>query len=136
MISIVDDDQAVREATKGLVRSLGYCTSMFSSAEEFLESDRLHDTSCLITDVNMPGLSGLELQSRLVADGYRMPIIFITAFSEKTARARAMKAGAICFMSKPYREDWLIDCLDRALRARSGLTLERGTQSDAGTHHG
>jgi len=95
MISIVDDDQAVREATKGLVRSLGYCTSTFSSAEEFLESDRLHDTSCLITDLNMPGLNGVELQSRLLADGYRMPIIFITAFSEETARARAMKAGAI-----------------------------------------
>ena len=121
MISIVDDDDAVREATKGLVSSLGYRASGFASAEEFLRSDRLHDTSCLITDLHMPGLSGVELQSRLIADGYRMPIIFITAFPEDSVRARAMKAGAVCFMSKPYSEDHLIGCLDRALK-----TLDAG----------
>jgi FixJ family two-component response regulator len=125
MISIVDDDQAVREATKDLIRSLGYRVSTFSSAEEFLASDRLHDTSCLITDLHMQGLSGLELQSRLLADGHRMPIIFITAFSEETVRACAMEAGAVCFMSKPYSEDRLIDCLDRALKAPDA----RGSQS-------
>ena len=117
MISIIDDDDAVREATKGLVRSLGYRVSTFSSAEEFLQSDRVNDTSCLITDLHMPGLSGIELQNRLIADGHSMPIIFITAFPDDGVRTRAMKAGAICFMSKPFSDDHLIGCLDRALKA-------------------
>ena len=116
MIAIVDDDLAVREATKGLVRSLGYDASIFSSGEEFLNSERLHDTSCLITDLHMPGLSGIDLQNRLIAGGHRMPVIFITAFSEESVRARAMEAGAICFMSKPYSEERLIGCLDKALQ--------------------
>ena len=73
MISIVDDDKSVREATKGLVRSLGYTAATFGSAEEFLSSERVHDTSCLITDVQMPGLSGVELQSYLIAEGHQMP---------------------------------------------------------------
>ena len=117
MITIVDDDAAVREATKGLVRALGYQVSTFASAEEFLDSDRVHDTSCLITDLHMPGLSGIELQHRLIADGHHMPIIFITAYPEDDVRARAMKAGAVCFMAKPYSDDHLIGCLDRALKA-------------------
>jgi FixJ family two-component response regulator len=117
MISIVDDDEAVREATKGLVRSLGYNVSTFASAEEFLQSDRVRETSCLITDLQMPGITGIELQDRLIAGGHSMPIIFITAYPEETARLRAMKAGAVCFMSKPYSDDHLIGCLDRALKA-------------------
>lgn len=117
MISIVDDDEAVRESTEGLVRSLGYLAATFSSAEEFLSSERLHHTSCLITDLQMPGLSGVELQRRLIAGGHHMPIIFITAFPEESVRARAMEAGAVCFMSKPYSEDRLIGCLDMALKA-------------------
>jgi FixJ family two-component response regulator len=114
-ISIVDDDKAVREATQGLVRSLGYDASTFSSAGEFLASGHLHDTSCLITDLHMPELSGIDLQSRLIADGHRMPIIFITAYPEDSARERAMKAGAIGFIGKPFSEDRLIGCLERAL---------------------
>jgi FixJ family two-component response regulator len=117
VISIVDDDEAVRESTEGLVRSLGYLAATFSSAEEFLSSERLHHTSCLITDLQMPGLSGVELQRRLIAGGHHMPIIFITAFPEESVRARAMEAGAVCFMSKPYSEDRLIGCLDMALKA-------------------
>jgi FixJ family two-component response regulator len=116
MISIIDDDQAVREATKGLVRSLGYNASAFASAEEFLGSERLNDTSCLITDLQMPGLSGIELQDRLIADGHRMPIIFITAYPEESIRARAMKAGAVCFMSKPYSDERLVGCIEKALK--------------------
>ena len=77
----------------------------------------MHDTCCLITDLQMPGLSGIELQSRLIADGHRVPIIFITAYPEDGVRARAMKAGAVCFMSKPYSEESLIACIDRALKA-------------------
>lgn len=124
MISIVDDDEAVREATKSLVRSLGYRASTFSSAEEFLNSDRVHDSSCLITDLQMPGLSGVELQSRLIADGHRMPIIFMTAYPEDRIRGRAMKAGAVGFLSKPFDDDHLIDCLDRALKAPNAGGVE------------
>jgi FixJ family two-component response regulator len=125
MISIVDDDEAVREATKGLVRSLGYAASTFASAGEFLASDRLQDTSCLITDLNMPGMSGVELQDRLIADGCRVPIIFITAFPDERVRARAMNAGAVCFMSKPYSQDRLIGCLENALRGPGTVATER-----------
>lgn len=116
MISIIDDDRAVREATKGLVRSLGYNALAFASAEEFLGSDRMSDTACLITDLQMPGLSGIELQDRLVADGHQMPIIFITAYPEENIRVRAIKAGAVCFMSKPYSDESLIGCIERALK--------------------
>src|SRR5262245_887825 len=125
MISIVDDDESVREATKGLVRSLGYSAATFGSAEEFLRSDRLHDTSCLITDVQMPGLSGLELQSHLIAAGHPMPMIFVTAFPEAHVRTQALEAGAYGFLSKPFDEENLIACLDRALGKDGGLTREQ-----------
>jgi len=120
MISIVDDDRAVRAATTGLVRSLGYDVSTFASAEEFLASDRLHDTSCLITDVHMPGLSGIDLQDRLIAEGHRLPIVFITAFPEDKLRAQALAAGAVGFLSKPFSDDHLVGCLDRALKLVAG----------------
>jgi len=115
VISIVDDDESVREATKGLVRSLGYVAATFASSEEFLNSERVNDTSCLISDVQMPGLNGLELQSRLRAMGRRIPVIFVTAFPQEQARARALQAGAFGFLSKPFSDDSLIHCLDRAL---------------------
>jgi FixJ family two-component response regulator len=115
VISIVDDDESVREATKGLVRSLGYVAATFASSEEFLNSDRLNDTSCLISDVQMPGLNGLELQSRLTAMGRHIPIIFVTAFPKEQVRVRALKAGAFGFLSKPFSDESLIGCLDRAL---------------------
>jgi len=123
VISIVDDDESVRDATKGLVRSLGYVAATFASGEEFLNSDRVNDTSCLISDVQMPGLDGLELQSRLTAMGRRIPIIFVTAFPREQVRARALKAGAAGFLSKPYSDESLIVCLDRALadRDRNGV---------------
>jgi FixJ family two-component response regulator len=124
MISIVDDDRSLREATKGLVRSFGYGADAFASAGEFLQSDRVNDSSCLILDVNMPGLSGIELQSQLIARGNRMPIIFITAVPEETTRAKAIEAGAIGFLSKPFREEWLINHLDVALN-RGRVECER-----------
>jgi FixJ family two-component response regulator len=116
MISIVDDDASVREATKGLVRSLGYVAATFASAEEYLQSERVADTSCLITDVKMSGMSGVELQDRLIAAGRRTPVIFMTAFPEESVRARALKAGAFGFLSKPFDDDDLVECLDKALK--------------------
>ena len=116
LISIIDDDRSVREATNGLVRSLGYETAVFASAEEYLESDHVPGTSCLITDLHMPGLSGTDLQNRLIADGLDIPVIIVTAYSDETARAQALDAGAIGFLSKPFSEECLIECLDRALK--------------------
>jgi FixJ family two-component response regulator len=118
VISIVDDDQSVREATKCLVRSLGYVAADFASADEFLRSERVHDTSCLITDVQMPGINGLELHRRLTEHGHRMPVIFITAFPEEKVRARALAAGACGFLKKPFDDRSLIGCLERALKIR------------------
>jgi FixJ family two-component response regulator len=116
MISIVDDDASVREATKGLIRSLGYSAVTFASAEDYLRSEQVRDTSCLIADVQMPGMSGVDLQYRLIADGHRTPIIFVTAFPEERTRARALEAGAFGFLSKPFDDECLIKCLDKALK--------------------
>ena len=115
VISIIDDDGSVRAATHNLVRSLGYAVETFASAEEFLHSPHRNDTSCVITDVRMPVMSGLELQAHLIADGLSLPFIFITAFSVEEDRARAMRAGAICFLIKPFDGETLIKCLDAAL---------------------
>ena len=115
VISIVDDDESVRVATKDLVRSLGYATATFSSAEEFLRSSRLDDTACLITDLQMPGMSGLELQRRLLARGCSLPIIFMTAFPEARSRAQALAAGALGFLSKPLDDELLVSYLGEAL---------------------
>jgi FixJ family two-component response regulator len=115
VISIIDDDPSVRKATDGLVRSLGYRSLTFASAEDFLESDHIDDTSCVITDVQMPGLSGVELQSVLNARGARLPMIFITAFPEDRIRRSVLDAGAVGFLSKPFEEAVLIEHLQTAL---------------------
>jgi FixJ family two-component response regulator len=115
LISIVDDDESIREATKGLVRSLGYQAATFASAEEFLHSKSVDNTSCLIADVQMPGLSGIDLQCRLIARGARMPTIIITAFPEEGTRLRAMTAGAVGYLCKPFSAESLLKCLDMAL---------------------
>ena len=117
IVSIVDDDESVRAAMSSLVRSLGYNSCVFRSAEEFLTSPRLRDTSCLIADVQMPGMSGLELQDELAIRRPDMPVIFITAFPEERIRKRAEAAGAVAFFSKPVDNDALIERLDAALRS-------------------
>jgi FixJ family two-component response regulator len=117
LISIVDDDNSMREATEGLVRSLGYRAATFASAEEFLRSGSVDETSCLIADVRMPGLGGIELQRRLIAQGHLVPIIFITAFPEESARRSALATGAVGFLNKPFSEDSLLHCLEAALRS-------------------
>ncbi len=117
VISIIDDDASVREATARLVRSLGYRAAVFSSAEEFLQSDCVRDSACLITDLQLSGMSGAGLQDRLIADGYRTPIIFMTAYFDEKIRARALKAGAFGFLRKPFADESLIESLDKALEA-------------------
>jgi FixJ family two-component response regulator len=119
VVSIIDDDELVRAATNRLVRSLGFIAPTFASADEFLRSPRLNDTSCVISDVQMPGISGIELQSMLITKGKNVPIIFITAFPDESIRAQAMKAGAICFLSKPFDGSTLIQCIDDALKTQS-----------------
>lgn len=121
VISIIDDDPSVREATQCLVRSLGYSAQAFSSAEEYLESDRLQDSSCVITDLHMPGMSGAELQDHLLAEGHQIPIIFVTAYYEEGVRARVMDAGAFGFLRKPFADENLIECLDKALASAPSL---------------
>jgi FixJ family two-component response regulator len=115
LISIVDDDEEMREATKGLIRSLGYQAAAFASAEEFLQSDSVDNTSCLIADVQMPGLSGIDLLRDLIARGIKVPTIFITAFPEEGTRICALTAGAFGYLGKPFSEDSLLECLNRAL---------------------
>ena len=117
MIAIVDDYKAVREGLEKLLQSLGYRTCTFGSAEDFLKSEKLHDTSCLVTDVQMPDLSGIDLQARLIAEGHRIPIIFITAHPGEDVRARAMNAGAIGFLVKPVDVAQLIGCIKQVLQA-------------------
>ena len=120
VISIIDDDASVRAAANRLVRSLGYIAHPFASAREFLESSQVDHTSCLIADVQMPGMSGLELQSLLRAQGRLLPIIFITAFPEDSVRKRALDAGAICFLTKPFDGPTLVKYLDKALERDGG----------------
>lgn len=115
LISIIDDDEAVRVATESLVRSLGFGVSTFASAEEFLKSARLRETSCVITDVHMPGMTGVELQAYLLAHGHHVPMIFITAFPEERTRQRVNAAGAVGFLSKPFDGCAMIQCIDKAL---------------------
>jgi FixJ family two-component response regulator len=116
IISIVDDDASVRTATARLLRSVGLSAHAFASAQEFLSSPRFSETSCLIADVEMPGMSGVELQDYLLTNGHRTPIIFITAFPEDRIRERAMKAGAVDFLSKPFDEPRLLESVERALK--------------------
>ena len=116
VISIIDDDASVRVATHGLVRSLGHVAHTFASADDFLRSSQLNDISCVIADVHMPGMSGIELQNLLKTQGHRLPIIFITAFPEESVRAKALEAGAACFLSKPFDAQILIKHLDAAVK--------------------
>ena len=114
-ISIVDDDEFVRKATESLVRSLGYAAATFSSAGDYLQSDSIWQSSCLITDLRMPQMSGAELQQRLIADGNDTPIIFMSADSDENTRSRVLNAGAVGFLRKPIDAQILVDCLDKAL---------------------
>jgi FixJ family two-component response regulator len=115
IVSIIDDDVSVRTALGSLVRALGYAAHLFDSAESFLESADVARTACIVTDVQMAGLSGLDLQDRLRAAGNRVPTVFITAFPEEHVRARAQAGGAIGFFGKPFDGQVLADLLVAAI---------------------
>ena len=120
LVAIIDDDASVRATTDSLVRSLGYVVHTFASSEEFLRSNRLDDLSCVISDVQMPGMSGVDLQAHLLTQGYRVPFVFFTAFPDERIRAQALGAGAICYLTKPLDGDSLIQALQAALKKHDG----------------
>lgn len=115
LIVIVDDDAAVRRAIASLVESAGFASASFTSAEDCLRSGRLAECACLILDVRMPGMDGLQLQSHLLARNERIPIIFIPGHGDNGARAQAMQAGAVAFLAKPFDHQDLLDAIDSAL---------------------
>src|SRR6516164_3462663 len=119
LISIVDDDALARDGIRELVESLGYKAIAFASAQHFLRSDVIAETTCLITDVQMPGLNGLELQEALKSQGHQTPVIVITAYPNEKYRTRALANGAVGFLTKPFDERLLIECLTTAIELRS-----------------
>jgi FixJ family two-component response regulator len=120
LISIVDDDNIVGRAIESLVTSHGFRAYTFSTAEEFLQSALLAETSCLISDVQMPGISGVQLQERLTDFGLSIPTIFITAYPDDSVRTRVLSSGAVCFLLKPFEAQSLIECIDVALNKPGG----------------
>ena len=116
LIAIVDDDELARDGMRELVESLGYAAATFTSAEHFLKSAVISQVTCLITDLQMPGQSGLELQEALRSRGYQMPVILITAYPNDKDRTRALNNGAIDFLSKPFDDRWLMECLTDAIK--------------------
>ena len=116
LVSVVDDDESVRESLRGLMRSVGFRVAAFASAEEFATSAQLGSTDCLILDVRMPGMNGLDLQRQLAASDCDLPIIFITAHaSDEVARSRALRDGAVAYLIKPFSEDALLTAVNAAL---------------------
>jgi FixJ family two-component response regulator len=120
LIAVVDDDAAIREAIQSLLRSVGLRVAVFASAEDFLHSGELQATACLIVDVRMPRMSGIELQRQLAAAHDPMPIIFITAHGEAETRARALRAGAVAFLDKPFSDAVLLRAVQAALPSTWG----------------
>jgi len=116
LISIVDDDEPYRDSIQKLVRLLGYHVEAFSSAAEFLGSRLMPETTCLVADVHMPGMTGIELHERLVESGHAIPTILVTAYPEEALRDRALKAGVVCYLSKPVDDYELEQCLRTALK--------------------
>jgi FixJ family two-component response regulator len=115
LVTIVDDDDSVRSAIEGLMKAVGLPTRAFASAEEFLNSGQQYQTACLIADIRMPGMSGLDLQARLNSEHRRIPIIFITAHGDTNMRMQALRAGAVEFLAKPFSDDVLLDHVKAAL---------------------
>ena len=119
LVSVVEDDRFFRESMRRLMRSLGYSVDAFASAADFLASRRLAETACLIADVHMPGMTGLELHRRLVATGHAIPTILVTAYPDEDVKARALNDGVVCYLRKPVDEEHLMRCLRAALDSTS-----------------
>ena len=119
LIAVVDDDESIRRSTKLLVESFGLRAAVFESAESFLRSGQLQETACLVVDIKMPGMDGLELQSRLAAAGCNVPVVFITVCDDEDLRGRAMHAGAAAFLGKPFSDEQLLDSIRSALQDKS-----------------
>jgi FixJ family two-component response regulator len=119
VVSIIDDDESCREAIAGLMKWLGVDVQIFASAIEFLASSDAAGSSCVITDVQMPHMTGIELHERLTALGYAIPTILITAYPNDAARDRVLAAGVVCYLSKPFDKDALIECVRAALRPQA-----------------
>jgi FixJ family two-component response regulator len=117
MVAIVDDDDLMRTALQGLLKSAGLLAQSFASAEEFLKSGHQQDTACLITDIRMPGMSGLELQAQLNADHCKIPTIFISAHGDGKMRMQAMRAGAVEFLAKPFDDETLLESVRAAMES-------------------
>ena len=117
MVAIVDDDDLMRSALQGLLKSVGLPAQAFASAEEFLKSGQQHEVGCLVADIRMPGMSGLELQAKLNADQCRIPTIFITAHGDEKMRMQALRAGAVEFMAKPFDDEVLLESVRAALES-------------------
>lgn len=115
LIAVVEDDASVRLAVRSLVRALGYDARGFESAEDFLASDAVDRTACIITDIQMPGMSGIDLKRHLTAHDNAVPVIMITARAEPDLESRALASGAVCFLRKPFQAEALISCLNSAL---------------------
>jgi FixJ family two-component response regulator len=124
VISIIDDDYSVRKSLKRLIRSMGLTAYSFASAAEFLSKGHLHDSDCVIIDVCMPGMDGLDLQKHLSATGFSVPVIFITAHENEDARTQAMQAGALAFLKKPFTDQLLLDVIQ--------LAVEQGNKRPSG----
>jgi FixJ family two-component response regulator len=131
LISVVDDDISVRESLQGLLRSAGFAVTVFSSAEEFLNSGHLGNSECLILDVRMPEIDGLELQSHLLAQHHETPVIFITAHgSNEELRSQALRNGAVDYLVKPFSEEALLNAIDAALNSkRPGIRGDRSGEN-------
>ncbi|HSE87830.1 MAG TPA: response regulator [Candidatus Binatia bacterium] len=118
LISVVDDDDSVRESLRGLMRSVGFAVAVFASAEEFLSSDDLRNTDCLILDVRMPGMNGLDLQRELGEAHHQIPVVFVTAHGDEEMRQRALNGGAVDYLLKPFSEEALLNAIDSALKSK------------------
>jgi FixJ family two-component response regulator len=115
LVAILDDDELIRTALQGLLKAVGLPAQAFASAEEFLNSGQQHQIACLITDIRMPGMSGLELQAKLNTEGCRIPIIFITGHGDERLRMQALRAGAVEFLAKPFDDEVLLESVRAAL---------------------
>ena len=120
LIAVVDDDESVRRATRRLLRAAGFEAETYASGTEFLEAIKHSRPSCVIVDLHMPGMSGLEVQSRLAVSGFEIPVLFITAYDDPGARDRALQAGAVSYLRKPFTEEALLQAIDSAISGASG----------------